>query len=164
MPLPFYLKVSNQTGLARLRDVRGYLREIDYLAGMLIFFGALFLAFNKQRGAIPVILAGIAFLWFFLKPAHIHGGTLFESRCARFFGFQNCFSSTELLTLFLRFLRAGLRSENSQRIAAILYCADVSSASRECEKTPPVLLQLLHSTFVQETIGLLSGISEVNRR
>jgi hypothetical protein len=73
MPLPFYLKVGNQTGLAGLRDVRGYLRELDYLAGMLMFFGVLFLAFNKQRGAIPVILAGVAFLWFFLKPAHIMG-------------------------------------------------------------------------------------------
>lgn len=73
MPLPFYLKVGNQTGLAGIRDVRGYLREIYSLIEMLLFCGGLFLAFNKQRAAIPIILSMGAFLLFFLAPAHIMG-------------------------------------------------------------------------------------------
>jgi hypothetical protein len=73
MPLPFYLKVSNQGGLAGVRDVLGFLSEMNFLAGTLIVCGGLYLAFKKQRAAIPVILASGALLLFFLAPAHIMG-------------------------------------------------------------------------------------------
>jgi hypothetical protein len=73
MPLPFYLKVSNQTKLAGLRDVGGFLSEMNFLAGILIVCGGAFLAFSRKSAAIPSVLSVAVLLVFFLFPAHIMG-------------------------------------------------------------------------------------------